>query len=141
MRQGCGGGAARHWRPSAMAANRGMVAGSRDGVVTIRHDGDGPTVRSSRLRALRPLPPRVVQSRFDWRGGTRRSAGWPCSAGRIASAPRRIGWPCGSCSGCLGFCRARVGDFVAACWSISGVDWLQCSPRHQRGVASLSRCR
>ncbi|KAG2595359.1 hypothetical protein PVAP13_5KG069200 [Panicum virgatum] len=28
-----------------MGANRGMVAGSRDGVVTIRHDGDGPTAK------------------------------------------------------------------------------------------------
>ncbi|CAL4965574.1 unnamed protein product [Urochloa decumbens] len=28
-----------------MAGNRGMVAGSRDGVVTIRHDGDGATAK------------------------------------------------------------------------------------------------
>jgi hypothetical protein len=35
-----------------MAANAGMVAGSRDGVVTIRRDGDGPAVRLPRASLL-----------------------------------------------------------------------------------------
>lgn len=42
----CGGGGFGAALASAMEANRGMVAGSRGGVVTIRHDGDGAAVRS-----------------------------------------------------------------------------------------------
>jgi hypothetical protein len=104
-----------------MAANRGMVAGSRGGVVTIRHDGDGgATVRSFRmrfsaLRRARPLFPRFVLPLVSILAG----GGDPsicgvavrCAAGWIGSAPCRIGWSCGRCARCLGF--------VAFPWGIS----------------------
>ena len=133
MRQGCGGGAARHWRPSAMGANRGMVAGSRDGVVTIRHDGDGPTVRSSRLRALRPLPPPRRSVSFRMARGhpsicgvaVLRRADCVGSASDWLAARSLLGMP--------RFLSGSGGGFRCGV----RVDSLQCSPRHQRAVASL----
>lgn len=88
-----------------MEANRGMVAGSRGGVVTIRHDGDGAAVRPHSpplFGALLALSLGFVPSRFDLRRGTCRSAVRPCAAGRMELVQRPIGGPCGRCVGCLG---------------------------------------
>jgi hypothetical protein len=104
-----------------------MVAGSRGGVVTIRHDGDGgATVRSFRmrfsaLRRARPLFPRFVLPLVSILAG-----GWgPVDLRGCGAVRRRVDWV-GSVSDWLvvrslrempRFCSVPVGDFAAAYWS------------------------
>ena len=117
---------------SKMEANRGMVAGSRGGVVTIRHDGDGAAVRSfapalpCSPRALTPLCP--VAFRFARGGPSICRAAVRCRADCVGSASD---WrPVRSLCGMPRFCCVGVGGFRCGALVEWRVDWFHCSPRH-----------
>jgi hypothetical protein len=120
-----------------MAANAGMVAGSRDGVVTIRRDGDGPAVRLPRFPSLHL---RFGPFRFDLcRGGAGRPvylAASRASPGELARPRLGLTGRAGVARGCLGLLRSRVGILLRGVGGGMWIRWIAVcdSPPSAGGV-------